>query len=269
MFPTAATLAQVEVHDAYVHASPWAVLSLFGLLGAFGTLLWAGALIWCLWKDEERFLWLWILLFLNVVGALIYIGVRVLPRTGLLERFGARGRRNREIARVEADIVHLGEKPHLLHRLGQLLLDAGRLEEAERHLRASLGKEEDRDARFDLARVLLERGAREEAAALLAEVVAQDRNHAYGDALRSYVRALVELGRDAEARPLCEELVRTRPSAEARVRLAEILERAGDRAGAREQCERCEREAKATPAFAQGRGRAWVKRARKLRGRLG
>jgi len=264
-------LAQTEPVELplELYATPHAATHLYGVLGTAGGLFWVAMLVYCVWKDEEeRHIWLWILFFLNIVGALVYFVVRVVPRTGLIDKLGAGGRRRRAIAQVEAEIVHLGEKPHLLHRLGSLQLEGGLFADAERHLRASLAKEDDRDVRFDLARTLAERGAWEEALGLLTRVTTEDRNHAYGDALRLHARALTELGKDAEARPLLEELVRTRPSAETRVRLALLLERAGDRAAARDQCVRCEKEAAATPVFAQGRARTWVKQARALARKL-
>lgn len=245
-------------------------ISGFGALGAAGAIFWAAMLLYCALRDpEERHIWIFVILFLNIVGAAIYFAVRVLPRLGFGERIGGRARRSRAIAATEAEIVHLGEKPHLLARLALLKLEAGDAAEAERLLRAALAKQDDAECRYDLARVLHVRGDLAGAAALLRELVAKDRDFAYGDAMRLLARTLFESGALTEAEPIYAELVRTRPSPESRYHFAAVLEAKGDRERARAELDRLKVEAQAAPMFARRRERAWVKQAAALRRRLG
>lgn len=240
-----------------------------GAIAILFALFWVAMIAWCILRDpEERHIWLFVLLFLNVVGAAIYFFVRVLPALGLYDRLVLAGRRRREMDRIEGELVHL-DRPHLWARLGRLRLESGDLDEADEALRKALAREDDADYRFDLGRALAARGRREDAARELAAVVARDPDHAYGDAKRFLARTLVELGRDAEARPLLEELARTRPSAEVRYHLAVVLERAGNRDAAREQCEHVERESESLPAFSRHAAAPWKRRAAAMRKRLG
>jgi hypothetical protein len=177
------------------------------------------------------------------------------------------GSRRREIERVEGELVHL-DRPHLWGRLGKLKLEAGDLDGADAALARALAGEDDPEYRFDLARIETARGRAAAAAEGLKKVVARDPDHAYGEAKRLLARALVDLKRDAEARPLLEELVRTRPSAEVRYHLAVVLERAGDRARAAAELDRIELEWKSLPLFGRKRDASWRRRARALRKRL-
>lgn len=247
--------------------------SLFADTGAFtwaAGLFWLATLVYCIARDrEERHIWIYVIVFLNVVGALIYMGVRLIPLSGLWDKIGAGARRRREIERTEAEIVHLGEKPHLLARLALLKLDAGDLAEPERLLRTALTKADDAEYRFDLARVLHRKGDLEGALALLREVVAKDRNFNYGDGLRLLARCTFDLGRIDEADPLYEELVRTRPSAETRYHRAVLLERKGDAAAAAAELDRLRIESGATPPFARRAQKQWIQQAAAMRRRLG
>src|SRR5687768_17440574 len=104
-------LPHVVVHQPWLGGWGWTL----------GALFWGATLIYCLLRDhEERHIWLFVILFLNVVGAAVYLVVRVVPVLALGERLLSRSRRNREIARTEAELVHLGDRPHLLARLGVL-----------------------------------------------------------------------------------------------------------------------------------------------------
>jgi hypothetical protein len=238
-------------------------------LTSLGAIFWVAMLAYCILRDpEERHIWIWVIVFLNVVGAAIYFFVRVLPRLGLYDRLIARRRRAREIERIEGDLVHF-DRPHLWAQLGRLKLEQRDLAGAEAALRRAVAGGDDVDYVFDLARVEFGSGRTEAAAVRLAEVVRRDPDHGYGDAKRLLARALVDLGRDGEARPLLAELVRTRPSAEVRYHMAVLLERAGDAAGARAEVERIELEKKAAPPFARRRDEVWRRKARALAKRLG
>jgi len=245
-------------------------VTISSLLWFLGILVWLGALVHCALRDrEERHIWLFVILFLNVVGALLYLAVRVLPGSGLLDRLGAGARLDREIRAVAGEIVHLGEKPHLLARLGALKLEAGALPEARELLERALAREDDLHTRFDLARALERAGDGAGAAAHLQAIIERDRSFMYGDGLRALARLLVELARHDEAAPICAELARTRPSPETRYLHAVVLEARGDKEAARKELERLRAEAGAAPAFARYRQREWLAKARALERRIG
>lgn len=176
--------------------------ALAGSLGLLGTAFWAAMLLYCIFRDrEERHIWIFVILFLNIIGALAYFAVRVVPQLGLYDRLVAGRERRRQVERVEGQIAHLGDRPHLWGELGRLRFEGGDLAGAEEALEKALATEDDAAYRFDLARVAAAQGRLAEAVKLLTAIVARDPDHAYGDAKRLLARTLVELGRDAEARP--------------------------------------------------------------------
>lgn len=243
--------------------------ALAGSLGLLGTAFWAAMLLYCIFRDrEERHIWIFVILFLNIIGALAYFAVRVVPQLGLYDRLVAGRERRRQVERVEGQIAHLGDRPHLWGELGRLRFEGGDLAGAEEALEKALATEDDAAYRFDLARVAAAQGRLAEAVKLLTAIVARDPDHAYGDAKRLLARTLVELGRDAEARPLLEELARTRPSAEVRYHLALVLERTGAREEARAEVLRIQAEEKGAPAFGRRREAVWRRKARALGRRL-
>jgi hypothetical protein len=247
--------------DVYLHGT-W--LAFYGLGGLF----WLAMLIWCVLKDpEERHIWLFVIFFLNVVGAALYFTVRVLPRLGLYDRLVLAGRRRREIERVEAELIHL-DRPHLWARLGELRLENGELEAADEAIQRALSRDDDTDYRYTLGRVARARGDLAMAATELEKVVAKKPDHAYGEAKRLLARTYLEAARADEARRLYEELVKSYPSAEVRYHFALLLDRAGDREHAREQLDRVALEARALPEFGRRNQREWIAKARSLRREL-
>jgi len=96
-------------------------MGFFSLFFPWGVLLQALALAHFIRRRPET-LWLWIIIFLGPLGALVYIFMEVIPDLGLLrETFDAFGRRKR-IAHLEALVL---ENPSIgnYEELGDLYLD--------------------------------------------------------------------------------------------------------------------------------------------------
>ena len=169
----------------------------------------------------------------GVIG-LTYLVGRVIPDG--LARSRARSQLRREIQRVEGEIHYL-DKPHLHARLGRLRLELGEPAAAATAFSAALERADEVEHRYGLAEAELALGRHAEALAHLEKVVAREPDHAFGDARRLLARTLVALGRFTEARPILEALLRERPSIEARLLLALVLERQGEWSMARAQAD--------------------------------
>src|ERR1043166_2886643 len=77
---------------------------MLGLLFPWGVILQALALVHFIRRRPDT-IWLWIIIFLGPIGAVVYIFMEVLPDAGLLRQsFDAAGRRRR-IAHLEAVVL--------------------------------------------------------------------------------------------------------------------------------------------------------------------
>lgn len=100
-------------------------MGFFGLFYPWGIILQALAVVHFIRRRPDNNLWLWAIVFLGPIGALVYIAVEVLPDLGLLRQaFDAMGRRKR-IAQLEAVVLDNPAAGNY-EELGDLLLDEGR-----------------------------------------------------------------------------------------------------------------------------------------------
>jgi hypothetical protein len=103
-------------------------MGFFSFLFPWGVILQALAIVHFIRRRPET-LWLYAIIFLGPVGALIYIVVEVIPDLGLLRQFyDAFGRRKR-IAHLEA-LVQQNPSAGNYEELGDLFLDEGKFERA-------------------------------------------------------------------------------------------------------------------------------------------
>ena len=77
---------------------------MFSLFFPWGVLLQALALIHFMRRRPDS-IWLWIIIFLGPIGALVYIGMEVAPDAGLLREVLDRAGRRRRIAQLEAIVL--------------------------------------------------------------------------------------------------------------------------------------------------------------------
>jgi hypothetical protein len=229
---------------------------------------WLAMIVHCALREPDRSIWFAVLGLMNVFGAAAYFGLRFVPRV-FGRKIAASRRRRRDIERVEAELARF-PRAYLYGRLGELHLEGGSLDDAERALERALAMEPGAvEHRYHLGRVALGRGDLARAIERLAGVVAADDGFAYGEAKRLLARAYLEAGRDADARPVLESLLKTHPSAEARYRYASLLAKAGETEAARRELARVIDEARGTPHFTRAREQPWAAAARSLLRKLG
>ncbi|HEX8104770.1 MAG TPA: LuxR C-terminal-related transcriptional regulator, partial [Solirubrobacteraceae bacterium] len=164
---------------------------------------------------------------------------------GAWERSFGDLRHAEELARYALDVMLMTRAPAAVvsvrSNLAQILVDRGRLDEADAELARLPSRETGqgiREIHAIRARLRVHQGRNEEALAELELELAQERRRGWAIGNRepsraTLVRALVALGRTAEARPIADEQValaerRGVAGAEARARVARALTLRGD-----------------------------------------
>lgn len=228
--------------------------------------------IWMIVDAIRRREWLWLVFILAFPGFgtflyffNVYRGADSLTRG--FELPGAHSRRR--IRELQAQIHHL-DKPHHHLQLGDIYFQQGKLDLAEKHYRAALERDgEDRDIRSHLGQCLLRKKNPAEARPLLETAVKEEPKHDYGYTMMALAETYMALGQNDAAIQVWERVLQNYSYARARVQLAELLMGRNQVAAAREQLnEVIETDAHA-PAFDRKRNRVWLRRAKKLRAKLG
>ena len=235
------------------------------------------ALLFQLWMFIDairRREWIWaVFIFVfSIISALLYFFMVYRAEAGAtatrgFELPGAHSRRR--IKELKAQIHHL-DKPHHHLQLGDIYFQQGKLDLAETHYRASLERDgEDRDARAHLGQCLLRKKKPAEAQPLLEGVAKEDPKHDYGYTMMALAETYTALGHTDAAIQVWQRVLETHSYARARVQLAELLMAKNQFAAAREQVLEVIDTDPHAPAFDRKRNRVWLRRAKKLRSRIG
>jgi hypothetical protein len=179
---------------------------------------------------RRRASWIWYLLILFPVGALIYLVFKKLDAAGLLTVAPYRRTAADPVAYIERLSMKAEESPSFANRLrlARALFDARRYEDAGAMYRKALQTHpDDREALYGLGLSQLESGACGFAVETLLRLV--DLKFDYRDygAARSLVRALWRDERREEALRLLEEITERNPQLRHKVTLAHYLIEAG------------------------------------------
>jgi hypothetical protein len=244
----------------YLISSPFALIALLFQL-------------WMFIDAIRRREWVWaVFIFVfSIISALLYFFMVYRAEGGMATRGfelpGAHSRRR--IKELKAQIHHLDKAHHHL-ALGDIYFQQGKLDLAETHYRASLERDgEDRDARAHLGQCLLRKKKPAEAQPLLETVGKEDPKHDYGYTMMALAETYMALGHADAAIQVWQRVLETHSYARARVQLAELYFAKNQLDAAREQVlEVIETDAHA-PAFDRKRNRVWLRRAKKLRSKIG
>ncbi|MBZ0271294.1 tetratricopeptide repeat protein [bacterium] len=229
------------------------------------SLLSLGVYAWALidyFRRRPPFYWLFVIFFLGPLGCAIYLIVVVLPNSGIDEslKSGARERRRRR------ELEHLaGEEaaPGHLAELGEIYVREGRFADGATKLARAieLGIDHD-DARYYLAIAYERLNRPRDAVRELVGIVRRDPSYRFGEAFIALGRCLENLGELRDAKDAYREVLKTKSYAEARYRLALILEKEGNSDEAAALMRAIVGDARVQPAFARRAERAWVSKAR-------
>jgi hypothetical protein len=242
----------------------FSILNLFsyGFLGILAIAFWIWMLIDCIRNEPERY-WVWIILMLSFLGAVIYfVARRGIHFTMKTPKFLNPWLRRNDLIQAEAAVRNIGNVYQYV-KLGDLLMEQGKYPRALDIYRQGLERDNaEKPALWGAAQAELKLGDWGGAKTHLEELLNQDASYRFGESSLAYGRALVELQDYPAARAYLEKHLDRWYHLEARILLARTLKELGDPAAAREELEQGLDDYRVAPAFNRKQNRAWAWRAK-------
>jgi hypothetical protein len=208
--------------------------------------------------------WLYIILFLGPVGALIYIFAEVFPDASLLNQsFKGISRRKR----IHALELAIRDNPSVgnYEEMGELLMEGGYLQAAREAFNKAIG------ARSNTLETFYHRGVcsiliGDAAAALpdLEPVVQKDPDHDFHRASGLLAQAYALTGQPEKAEALFRKTIVTSTLSETYLNFADFLAAQGRGAEARDWAQKVLDKEPTMPSYLRRRERPWSRRARRL-----
>jgi hypothetical protein len=238
-----------------------------GILGSlfypWGLLLQAAAIIHFIRRRPDTY-WIFIILFLGPLGALIYIFVEVLPDLGLLRQSFKTFPRRKRISQLLAEI-HDNPSPGNWEELGDLYMDEGKLQLARDAFNKAIA------ARDDTIDCFYYRGV---CAVLLGDVAAavpdlelavrRDSGHDFYRAVGLLAHAYAKTGENEKAEDCFRQAVERSTLSETYLNYADFLASQGRNAEAREWAQKVLDKRPSMPGYLRRRERGWFRRASAL-----
>jgi hypothetical protein len=204
----------------------------------------------CVRNDPEKGTWLWILIFLNIPGAIIYFLVRRLPylHIPMPAQFKRWTYRNK-LWDAEAAAKNIGNA-HQFITLGNLLSESQQFDRAMNAFEQALVKDsKNSHALWGAASIELGRKKYEAAKQRLEMLLEQDLDYKFGEASLAYGIALFELEDWTAAKAHLQDDIKRWSHPEASLMLAKIQVQDGEQEDARKNLETMMFKLKASPRF--------------------
>ncbi|MFY9845234.1 MAG: tetratricopeptide repeat protein [Terriglobales bacterium] len=238
-----------------------------GLLWFFirpwGFLLQAIAIVHFIRRRPDTY-WLFIILFLGPLGAIIYLAVEALPDIGLVGQSFKVFPRRKRIAELEAAIRDNPSAGNY-EELGDLYMDDGNLRSARAAFDKAIA------ARADTLDPFYRRGVcaillGDAAAALpdLERAVAKEPDYDFGRAAGLLAHAYAQTGQKEKAEALFRQVTVTSTLSETYLNFAELLASEGRNAEAREWAQKVLDKKPSMPGYLRRRERPWFRRASEM-----
>lgn len=231
----------------------------FGLLGIG---LMALALLHYVRKRPDGY-WIYIILFLGPIGALIYLAIEAAPELGDPGTFKFLDRRKR--IRMLESAIHDNPSAGNFEELGQLHLDAGEWKRARECFDLSINKRTDSiDPFYRRAIAEIELGDFPAARADLERVVSRDKGYDFHRALGLMAYALAKTGDPDNAEKNYQEVLRISTLTETQLHYAQFLAEHDRKSEARELAERILHKRASMPGFLKRRERPLFRQTKTL-----
>ncbi len=239
----------------------------FFLFYPWGLILTVMAIVHFIRRRPDGY-WLFVILFLGPIGALIYIAVEVLPDAGLLRQSGKGVPRRRRIHELDAAIVDNPSAGNY-EELGELYLEEGQFARARQAYDRAISTRTDSIDPFH-RRGIAEIGLGDfpAAASDLEKVVAADPTYDFHRALGLLAHAYANLGQPQKAETLFQEATRISTSSETYYNYACFLESQQREAEARQWAQKLLAKKTNMPGYLRRRERLWFRKANSLLSRL-
>jgi hypothetical protein len=236
---------------------------LYFFLRPWGFLLQGLAIVHFIRRRPDTY-WLFVILFLGPVGAIVYLVVEAAPDLGLLgQSFKVFPRRQR-IRQLTAEIQDNPSAGNY-EELGGLYMDDGDLAAARLAFDKAIA------ARADTLDPFYRRGVcaillGDPTAALsdLERTVSKDSNYDFGRAAGLLAHAYAETGQTEKAEALFREVTKISTLSETYLNFAELLAARGKNAEAREWAQKVLDKKPAMPSYQRRRERPWFRKANEV-----
>ncbi|MCG8364079.1 MAG: tetratricopeptide repeat protein [Pseudanabaenales cyanobacterium] len=240
-------------------------ITALGPFGLLATAFWLWMIYDCVQNERDRNIWLWLLIFLNVMGALVYFVARWLPRSSVpIPASLGRWTKRDELWQAEAAAKNIGKASQYI-KLGNILHQIGDLDQAANAYQQALEKEpENLDALWGAGCVEMDRKNLPAAREHLQTLVRVKPEFKYGDASVIYGRVLYELGDLEAAKAHLEEHFKNWGRPEAYVLMAKVQQQQGNISAAREALETMIIKVKGAPSYHYRQNRHFVSQGQRM-----
>jgi len=205
--------------------------------------------------------WLFVILFLGPLGAIIYLAVEALPDLGLLGqsfKVFPRRKRIRELEMAIRDNPSAGN----YEELGDLYMDDGRIEEARAAFdRAIAARADTPDPFYRRGVCALQLGDAAAAVPDLERVVAKEADYDFHRARGLLAHAYALTGQKEKAEALFRDVTKISTLSETYLNFAELLASEGRNSEAREWAQKVLDKKATMPGYLKRRERPWFRRA--------
>jgi len=236
---------------------------LAGLFYPWGLLLQAFAIIHFIRRRPDTW-WLWVILFLGPIGALVYLFAEVVPDAGLLRgsmKVFPRRKRIRELERLVYDNPSAGN----YEELGDLYMDDGRMGLARAAFEKAIAARSDSiDAFYRRGVCAIQLGDAAGALPDLERVAAKEPGYDFYRASGLLAHAYARTGQTERAEELFRWVTARSVASETYLNFAELLASEGKNAEAREWAQKVLDKKPNMPGYLRRRERPWFRSANKL-----
>jgi hypothetical protein len=212
--------------------------------------------------------WIWIILFLGPLGAVIYLAVEALPDIGLVGqsfKVFPRRKRIRELEPAIRDNPSAGN----FEELGDLYMDDGRLAEARQAFdRAIAARADTPDPFYRRGVCATQMGDFAAAVPDLEKVVGKESDYDFHRAAGLLAHAYAQTGQKERAEALFRQVTVTSTLSETYLNFAALLASEGHGAEAREWAQKVLDKKPTMPGYLRRRERPWFRRANDFLKRL-
>ena len=237
------------------------------LLYPWGFLLQGIAIVHFIRRRPDTY-WIFVILFLGPLGAVIYLLVEALPDVSLLGQSFKVFPRRKRIGELEATI-HDNPSAGNYEELGDLYMDDGRLEAARVAFDKAIAARADTLDPFyrrGVCAILL--GDATDALPDLERVVSKEPDYDFQRAAGLLAHAYAQIGQKEKAESLFRQVTITSTLSETYLNFAELLASEGHNGEAREWALKVLEKKPNMPGYLRRRERAWFRRANEMLKRI-
>jgi hypothetical protein len=242
-------------------------MGFFSLLFPWGVILQAVAIVHFIRRRPDTY-WLWVIIFLGPMGALIYIALEVIPDLGLLRDSFKGFPRRRRIHGLESAILDNPSAGNF-EELADLYLEEGNYARARQcYDKAISSRTDSPDPFYRRGQTEIQMGDFAAAVPDLERVVSKEAKYDFHRAAGLLAFAYAQTGQQEKAEALFKEVTKISTLSETYYNYAEFLASRGRKAEARDWAQRILAKKPTMPGYLKRRERPWFRRANGLLKRL-